>query len=237
MRLTFLNRVRPLVWVLCLSAAACGSDDSGGKKTEQPGDGDNAGDGDNSGAKEDGGGLIPVPGDGDGDAAGDGGAPQSCEMGATRECDCSDGTSKGEQYCIQGQFVGACNNCPCMAGDTQACFCEGGGIGSAQCVDTKFGECVCEAGGACPDNFTCQDLSGLGMGMGSACLPAGGQGPGGFGLPPQCETVADCVEAGLPNAACAQVQIIPFKLCVQSCTADEPPAGDAAVGGPGDAGT
>ena len=68
----------------------------------------------------------------------------------------------------------------------------------------------------------CQDLSGLGMGMGAACLPAGGQGPGGFGLPPFCQTADECVEAGLPNAACSQVMIFPSKLCVQSCTVTEP---------------
>ncbi len=227
MRLTFLNRVRPLVWVLCLSAAACGSDDSGGKKTEQPGDGDNAGDGDNSGAKEDGGGLIPVPGDGDNDPGSDGGQSQQCQDGQSRECTCDDGSSKGSQLCIMGQYIPGCANCPCMAGETQACFCQGGGVGSAQCVDSKFGECVCEAGGPCPDGFMCQDLSNLGMGAGAACLPAGGQG--GFAIPPMCSKVEDCATAGLPNANCSELMDIPVKFCVQPCTIEQPPAGDAGV--------
>jgi hypothetical protein len=219
---------------LAFAALGCGSDGSGGKApSENPanGDGDNThGDGDNGASESDGGGRIPVPGDGDGTSSDGGQAPMTCETGTTRPCDCDDGKSQGEQYCIQGQYVGACNNCPCMAGDTQACFCKAGGIGSAQCVDNKFGDCECQAGGACPDGFNCQDLSQLGMGMGAACLPSDAQGPGGFGLPPQCKTQEDCATAGLPNATCSQVQIIPFKLCIQSCTVEQPqpdPTADA----------
>jgi hypothetical protein len=234
MRLTILDHVRPALVVLCLAVAACGSDDSGGKKNEQPGDGDNSGDGDNGGAMEDGGGRIPVPGDGDGDndPGTDGGASQQCQDGASRACTCDDGTSQGSQLCIQGQYIPGCANCPCMAGETQACFCAGGGVGNAQCVDTKFGECVCEAAGSCPDGFMCQDLSNLGMGSGGACLAAGGQG--GFGIPPMCEKVEDCAAAGLPDATCSELMNIPIKLCVQSCTPDQPqPDNDAGVGDAG----
>ena len=55
------------------------------------------------------------------------------------------------------------------------------------------------------------------------------QRPGGFAIPPMCETVEDCATAGLPDANCSELMNIPVKFCVQSCTVDEPPAGDAGV--------
>jgi hypothetical protein len=158
------------------------------------------------------------------------GAVSDCEaVGEPADCACADG-QQGSRVCLSD---GTYTDCHCPAsgaatcntpGAEYACACPNGGQGTRFCLrDGGFSPCDCSGAAAtaagsgapaagsgggsqgCPAGFSCVDMQGF-----EICVDASG-------IPPFCNSEADCAAEGLGGAMCTDPGV-GAKVCVQLCS-------------------
>lgn len=116
--------------------------------------------------------------------------------GASFACACRSG-ERGTQICLQGGDYSACACAFAPSDDHDA----GAGVGTSGSAS----EPVEPAAVSCPAPYACVEQMGY-----EVCAEASG-------LPPFCESAADCASAGLPAADCLDPGVGGVKVCVQVC--------------------
>lgn len=152
------------------------------------------------------------------------------QPGRSETCGC-DGGVEGSRLCLPGGALSECRcgvtrTVPCAdPGVFFSCFCADAGVGIEYCQDDgHYTSCDCSApvagatdagsgdgqGGAgdapagCPAPFSCVEQ------MGAAFCAGSG------GIPPLCQSSAECAVAGMPDAECLDPGV-GVTVCLQFC--------------------